>query len=172
MIRGAGLPGAPAAGGGVPAVPAVPGAPGILPVPAARPNLPGALPAPAARPIAPVPAAPPAAVPGIPGFNAVGVGNAVMTTIFRTDDRFTGRHQEGSLVITVTGTIADGKTKLKEIYIQDGQTSEKYESLSKVPERYRDKTKSLIEMTEKGSVKVESRSGARRNANVDLFQNQ
>lgn len=183
VIRGAGLPGAPAAGG-VPAAPGVPGAPGILPVPAAprapgalpapaaRPNVPGGLPAPAARPVAPLPAAPAVAAPLVPGVtNAVGT-NAVMTTIFRTDDRFTGRHQEGTLVITVTGTVADGKTKLKEIYIQDGQTSEKYESLSKVPERYRDKTKSLIEMTEKGSVKVESRSGARRNTPVDLFQNQ
>ena len=185
VIRGAVPPGGPAAGGGVPAVPRVPGAPGVLPVPAPRaiaaPGVlpvpapraiaaPGALPAPAARPIAPLPATAAAAgLPGMPGFGGFGGNNAVMTTIFRNDDRFTGRHQEGSLVITVTGTVADGKTKLKEIYIQDGKTGEKYESLGKVPERYRDKTKSLIEMTEKGSVKVESRSGARRNVDVDIF---
>ena len=166
VIRGIGLPGAPAAGG-VPAVPGAPGAPGVLPVPAVpRPNAPGALPAPGARPVAPLPAAtaPAAVMPLMPGFGVGANTNAVMTTILRTDDRFTGRHQEGSLVITVTGNVADGKTQLKEIHIQDGQTSEKYESLGKVPERYRDKAKSLIEMTEKGRLKVESRSGARRDA--------
>jgi beta-lactamase regulating signal transducer with metallopeptidase domain len=166
VIRGIGIPGAPAPGAGapalpgVPAAPAVPGAPGVLPAPAARPNAPGALPAPAVRPVAPLPALPPATV--APAFGNVPGNNAVMTTIMRTDDRFTGRHQEGSLVITVTGTVADGKTQLKEIHIQDGRTSEKYESLGKVPERYRDKAKSLIEMTEKGRIKVESRSDDRR----------
>jgi beta-lactamase regulating signal transducer with metallopeptidase domain len=99
--------------------------------------------------------------PGIPMFGGVGnnfggVGNnAVMTSVFRTNDRFTTRHQEGNLVITVTGTVTDGKAKTTEIHIQDGQETTKAASLDKVPERYRDKVKNLVEMSEKGNVKIE-----------------
>jgi uncharacterized membrane protein YgcG len=84
-----------------------------------------------------------------------GAGGGVMTTVFRTGDRFTARHQEGNLVITVTGTVADGKAATKTINVQDGARSEKYEGVSKVPEEYRDKVKNLVEMGEKGAVKVE-----------------
>jgi hypothetical protein len=88
------------------------------------------------------------------GFGAA-AGNGVMTTVFRNDDRFTARHQEGNLIISVTGTVADGKAKTKSINVQDGNTHESYETLDKVPEQYRDKVKSLIEMGEKGAAKVE-----------------
>jgi hypothetical protein len=80
-----------------------------------------------------------------------------MTTSIRTDDRFTTRHQEGSLIITVTGKVVDGKAKTGEIQIQDGNSTNKYESVEKVPEQYRDKVKNLVEMSEKGSVKVETK---------------
>jgi hypothetical protein len=95
-----------------------------------------------------------------PNMNFSMSGNGVMTTLFRTDDRFTTRHQEGSLVITVTGTVADGKAKIKEIHVQDGRDSHKYESADKVPERYADKIKNLVEMSEKGSVRVEIKESA------------
>lgn len=102
------------------------------------------------------------AVPGGPGagfgggFGGFGGGQGgVMTSVFRTGDRFTTRHQEGSLVITVSGTLADGKAKVKEISVQDGRESHKYESVDKVAEHYRDKVKNLIEMTEKTGGKVE-----------------
>jgi beta-lactamase regulating signal transducer with metallopeptidase domain len=92
----------------------------------------------------------------------LGVGNAfqpgentVMTTMFRTKDSFTTRHQEGSLIITVTGKVADGKTKLGEIQVQDGQVVHKYESVDKVPDQYQDKVKNLVEMSEKSSLKIE-----------------
>jgi beta-lactamase regulating signal transducer with metallopeptidase domain len=115
------------------------------------------------------PIIPEAVPPGFPGAGA-GVGQGfgggrilnnqpgfkgVMTTTFRNDDRFTTRHQEGSLIITVTGKIVDGKAKTTEIQVQDGTATNKYESTDKVPEQYRDKVKSLVEMSEKGSVKVE-----------------
>jgi hypothetical protein len=80
-----------------------------------------------------------------------------MTTSVRTDDRFTTRHQEGSLVITVTGKVTDGKAKAGEIQVQDGNATNKYESVDKVPEQYRDKVKNLVEMSEKGSIKVETK---------------
>ena len=95
--------------------------------------------------------------PGLPGMAGLPgvVGAGVMTTVFRSDDRFTARHQEGNLVITVTGTVADGKAATKSIAVQDGAKNEKYESVNKVPEEYRDKVKNLVEIGEKGAAKVE-----------------
>jgi beta-lactamase regulating signal transducer with metallopeptidase domain len=90
------------------------------------------------------------------GFGAgAGAGQGVMTTTFRNNDNFTTRHQEGSLVITVTGKVADGKAKVNEIKVQDGAESHKYETVDKVAEQYRDKVKNLVDMSEKGSVKIE-----------------
>jgi hypothetical protein len=82
-------------------------------------------------------------------------GGGVMTTTFRTGDRFTTRHQEGSLVITVTGKVADGKSTVGEIRVQDGVESHTYASPDRVPEQYRDKVKNLIEMTEKGNARIQ-----------------
>jgi hypothetical protein len=100
--------------------------------------------------------------PGFPGgggfagaAGGFGGGQQVMTSVFRTDDRFTTRHQEGSLVITVTGTIADGKAKVSSIKVQDARESHEYASLDKVAEQYRDKVKNLIEMSEKSGVRIE-----------------
>jgi hypothetical protein len=86
-------------------------------------------------------------VPAFNGFNAFNPGGAgnVMTTTFRSRDRFTTRHQEGSLVITVTGKVSDGKSQVTEVRVQDGRESHRYESVDKVPAEYRDKVKSLVE---------------------------
>jgi membrane-associated protease RseP (regulator of RpoE activity) len=96
--------------------------------------------------------------PGAIAWPVAGAANGVMTSVFRTDDRFTTRHQEGTLVITVTGTVADGKAKVSEIAVQDGATSSKHDSMDKVPEQYRDKVKNLIEMSTKSSVKIDIKS--------------
>ncbi len=93
--------------------------------------------------------------PNFGGAIAAGGGNGVMTTTFRSGDRFTTRHQEGSLVITVTGKVSDGKAAVGEIRVQDGRESHKYESVDKVPEEYRDKVKNLLEMTGKSNVRIE-----------------
>jgi hypothetical protein len=97
----------------------------------------------------------PAAFPQAP---LAGAGQAVVTTMTRTQDHFILRHQEGSLVITLTGRNADGKPKIKEIHVQDGGRLEQYDSVDKVPEQYRDKVKNLVEMSEKGSVRIEIKS--------------
>jgi membrane-associated protease RseP (regulator of RpoE activity) len=97
---------------------------------------------------APVPV-PPAVRPAQPG--------SVMTTITRTADRFTTRYQEGNLVITLTGSVADGKAKVGEIKVQDAGVGRKFSDAEKVPEQYRDKVKNLIETTEKGSIRIESK---------------
>jgi hypothetical protein len=98
-----------------------------------------------------------AGFPGGPGFQAApgGARGGVMTTIFRSGDRFTGRHQEGSLVITVTGTVSGGKAAVRGIQVQDGRETNRYESVDKVPEEYRDKVKELVQMSEKGAAKVD-----------------
>ena len=94
---------------------------------------------------------------GMGGAGMMGFGgpNSVMTTVTRTNDRFTTRHQEGSLVITVTGSMADGKAKTNKIHVQDGQVGHDYESLDKVPDQYKDKVKNLVDMSEKGTVRIE-----------------
>jgi beta-lactamase regulating signal transducer with metallopeptidase domain len=99
-------------------------------------------------------------VPAFNGLNANafavpgGAGN-VMTTTFRSRDRFTTRHQEGSLVITVTGKVADGKSQVTEIRVQDGRESHRYESVDKVPAEYRDKVKSLVESTNRTNARID-----------------
>jgi beta-lactamase regulating signal transducer with metallopeptidase domain len=85
----------------------------------------------------------------------------VMTTTFRTDDRFTTRHQEGSLIITVTGKAGEGKAKVEEIQVQDGDRTNKYNSVNRVPQQYRDKVKNLIDMAEKSNIKIEIKSGTK-----------
>jgi hypothetical protein len=107
-----------------------------------------------------LPAFPGAGAALMPNFGGAGAfaaagGNGVMTTTFRSGDRFTTRHQEGSLIITVTGKVADGKSTVAEIRVQDGRESHKYESVDKVPDEYRDKVKNLIEMTGKSNVRIE-----------------
>lgn len=80
---------------------------------------------------------------------------SVMTTLMRSSDRFTARHQEGNLILTLTGTTAEGKARVSEIHVQDGEVSHTYKTVDEVPERYRDKVKHLLEMAEKGNTKVE-----------------
>jgi hypothetical protein len=82
---------------------------------------------------------------------------AVITTTVRRQDNFTTRYQEGSLIITVTGKVADGKAKVSEIQVQDGRETHKFDSADKVPEQYRDKVKNLIEASETGNLKIEVR---------------
>jgi hypothetical protein len=109
--------------------------------------------APAMPPMAPLPPNP-NFQPGMPP----GAAGGVLLTTFRTGDRFTTRYQEGSLVITVTGTVADGKAKLGEIHVQDAGKGEDYSSVDKVPERYRDKVKTLVETSEKSGARIEIKS--------------
>ena len=79
----------------------------------------------------------------------------VFTTLFRNDDRFTARHQEGTLVITLTGKVAKGKAKITEIAVEDGAKTHTYEKIDKVPKRYRDKVKNLAEMSEGRNAHIE-----------------
>jgi hypothetical protein len=79
----------------------------------------------------------------------------VSTTTFRRDDRITTRYQEGSLIITVTGKVADGKVTVGQIKVQDGGVAKHYTSLEKVPVEYQDKARDLVQVSEKGQGKIE-----------------
>jgi hypothetical protein len=79
----------------------------------------------------------------------------VLTTTFRRDDRFTTRYQEGSLIITVTGKIADGKASAAQVKVQDGGVEHQYPSLDRVPPEYQDKARDLLEVSEKGQGKID-----------------
>jgi beta-lactamase regulating signal transducer with metallopeptidase domain len=91
------------------------------------------------------------------GIQVIGQRNhSILTTVVRTGDKFTTRYQEGNLIITLTGTVADGKAKVGHIYVQDGSGQPvQCDSLDKVPEQYRGKVKNLVEMSEKGQVQVD-----------------
>jgi beta-lactamase regulating signal transducer with metallopeptidase domain len=91
-----------------------------------------------------------------PNVKAKG-GPAILTSIMRTGDSFTTRYQEGSLIITLTGSVTGGQAKVGGIHVQDGGVARKYARLDKVPEQYRAKVKSLIEMSEKGNVMIDAK---------------
>lgn len=92
------------------------------------------------------------------GFGQGGDGRSIMTSTTRTNDRFTTRHQEGSLIITITGKVDGNQSEVSQIQIQDGQAAaKKYQTVDEVPEQYRDKVKNLVEMNEKSKIKVEIR---------------
>lgn len=91
-------------------------------------------------------------------FTDFGDNRDVMTSIYRTGDRFTGRHQEGSLVITVTGRIWDGKAKADLISIRDKHVLHRIDRVADVPQVFRDKVKRLIESAQREAPKVEVQS--------------
>jgi hypothetical protein len=99
-------------------------------------------------------------MPGMPGriMNTVTAvatsSNGVMTTLFKSNDHFTARHQEGNLIITVEGKTPGRKADVNEITVQDGQAKSTYKSVDKVPTRYRDKVKNLVELSAGNNAKI------------------
>jgi hypothetical protein len=75
-------------------------------------------------------------------------GGARAVSWSRTDDRFTARYTDGALAITLTGAVADGKARVREIRVRDRDTVVDYDSLDQVPGRYRDRVNGLIELTQ------------------------
>ncbi|HVS34847.1 MAG TPA: M56 family metallopeptidase [Gemmataceae bacterium] len=92
--------------------------------------------------------------PNFPNINVANGGNVSISTS-RTNDHFTTTRLEPGLIVQVTGTIDNGKAKLGQVMIQDANSINRYDCLEKTPEKFRDQAKSLLEMTEKGSVKVD-----------------
>ena len=115
-----------------------------------QPPFPQMPPVPPPIPVMPIPAPDFAGMPPGAPF-----GNGVLTTTFRSQDRFVTRHQEGSLVITVVGKAGDGKAAVQQIRIQDARDSGQYDAVDKVPEMYRDKVKGLVETVEKRNARID-----------------
>lgn len=91
------------------------------------------------------------------GFSGFGAGpGSIVTTITRTGDNFTARHQEGDVIINMTGTIADGKAKPATINIQSGGKSQRFDSVDAVPEMYRDRVNQLLRNAA-GNIRVEAK---------------
>jgi hypothetical protein len=79
---------------------------------------------------------------------------AVIVTLMRAEDRFTARHQEGSLIITVTGKVDGGKAQVGTINIQDGNQASKFERVQDVPAQYRDKVQQMVDMIGRGNIQI------------------
>src|SRR5262249_54111984 len=81
-------------------------------------------------------------------------GKSVMVTVNRTNDNFTGKHQEGDVTVSVAGTVEGGKPKVASIEVREGGKTTKYESVDKVPEQHRDKVKKLLDSVTDGGTKI------------------
>jgi len=89
--------------------------------------------------------------PGNQGQN----GQHVSVSVSNNNGKFSATRQEGSLTISATGNVADGKIKLDSIKITDGEETNQYKGIAEVPEEYREKVKGLVETGVNGKIKVE-----------------
>jgi membrane-associated protease RseP (regulator of RpoE activity) len=90
-----------------------------------------------------------------PSVGGPGARGGVSTTLTRTNDQLTAHHQEGMLSIDVTGKVDDGKVKLSSITVQDKNKRNTYDSIDKVPEEYKSKVNSLVDLAKAGNIKAE-----------------
>jgi beta-lactamase regulating signal transducer with metallopeptidase domain/membrane-associated protease RseP (regulator of RpoE activity) len=90
---------------------------------------------------------PPVAIPPIPpGGNAFGGAGANKTlSISINNDRFTIHSRDDALNINVSGKLEDGKAVMESATITDGGKKVTADSMDKVPEKYRDAVKKLLE---------------------------
>ncbi len=73
-------------------------------------------------------------------------GRSVSTSISRANDNFTILHRSDDTSYTVAGKVVDGKPVANMVQVADGSETYKYDSLEKVPEKYQDQVKKLLEM--------------------------
>jgi beta-lactamase regulating signal transducer with metallopeptidase domain len=75
-------------------------------------------------------------------------------SIQKNNDEFTTKHSDGTVTITLKGTVDQGKAKLSEIVIDEGKGQKgTYDSIDKVPTTHRETVKKLAEMSATGSVR-------------------
>ena len=84
---------------------------------------------------------------GLPDVPAAPMGGrGVSTSISRTNDNFTILHQNFDTSFTVTGKVEDGKPIAHNVVVLDSGETYKFDSLEKVPEKYKDQVSKLLEM--------------------------
>jgi membrane-associated protease RseP (regulator of RpoE activity) len=90
---------------------------------------------------------PPVAIPPIPpGANVFGgAGENKTLSISINNDRFTIHSRDDALNINVSGKFAEGKAVMESATITDGDKKVTADSMDKVPEKYRDAVKKLLE---------------------------
>ncbi len=86
-------------------------------------------------------------------------GPVASTSVTRTNDSFMIRHQDNGVMIGIKGTVEGIKAGTAEIVIQEGDTTEKYESVDKVPEAHREKVRELIQKATTGKVRSKLKLG-------------
>jgi beta-lactamase regulating signal transducer with metallopeptidase domain len=96
------------------------------------------------------------AFPAFPG-GAGGAGVSGIISTSRVNDEFTTRNQVGDLDITIKGKIDQGKAVVSEVRIKSGGQEKTYDSVDKVPAEYKEKVQKLVEMSARGSVRLELR---------------
>jgi hypothetical protein len=90
-----------------------------------------------------------------PSVGGPGARGGVSTTLTRTNDQWSAHHQDGMLSISVIGKVDDGKVKLSSITVQDKNKRTTYDSVDKVPEEYKSKVNSLVDLAKAGNIKAE-----------------
>jgi len=70
-------------------------------------------------------------------------GNGGMTATLRFEDRFITRLDADGILITVSGSLKEGKAKVGEVCVQEGEETLKYESVDQLPERYKGRAEKL-----------------------------
>jgi hypothetical protein len=76
--------------------------------------------------------------------------------LIRTKDDFNCRYQEGSLIITVLGSVdKNNKAQVKQIHIQDGTQVNNYKDVQDVPAQYKEKVNYVIDTVNKGTVQIQ-----------------
>lgn len=95
------------------------------------------------------------ALPNFPKFEGFGnfenllppaAGNADSTVVTRNNDQFTVTRKSGKSSVTVKGKIDQGKAKVENVTIDDGNGKKTYDSLSKVPAAHKKQVEDLLEM--------------------------
>lgn len=81
-------------------------------------------------------------------------GRGTIITLTRKDGNFTAQRQEGSLTISVTGKVEDEGAQVSEIKIQDGSSIKTFKRTREVPEQYRDKVRSLIDLATRNQARI------------------
>ena len=99
----------------------------------------------------------------VPPVATAAIGTATVT-VNREHDRVVARRREGNLVITVTGSVEDGKSKVAKIHVKDEKNSTDYDSVDAVPDRYREKVKHLVALTQEEGGKIEIKVKAKHRA--------
>jgi hypothetical protein len=74
-------------------------------------------------------------------------GATVMTTLAWVENRFTTRHQEGTLAITITGQRAGSELRVTGIDVVDGVVAFHFNDTGSVPAQYGDKARYLLELS-------------------------